>query len=484
MTLTEILVSVLPGVALGFLACACRPVTRHVPLPILFSLGYYLGFFLLSVGVDSAKVLGIQVAGPVIVTIFTGVLLASLVAIGMYRRSGRERNLSGEAHKPTQSGRPSVTSLRHSQCAWSLLALVLVTMPSLQLAMAPVSGWDVMGSWSYHARQLIDQGLNGGIIGNYGNLQSHPTASTTLLAWASWASHSAGGFGLWPWLLAVVCVWLVIYGYGLFRQQSLGAAIVATTIVISPLLENHVVLPGYSEIWLTLTSVVASALLAIAIRTQKLGIAFLAVFSALLCIWTRKTGIANTIVLIFAYSLALLYASNWLSNKNLVVFVIVATSLVGFFIVTGFDFSVADIYTHWSPETLTLDFAGRHLELEWQGGNQVVVNEVQSKLTNMSFSTALLAAIFASCVILFKVADDKHGHAVGLFLLCAFLGNLLILVLAQLFSADGMSISLPHMDTGNSRYFLPAVGITGLLVVEAIALFARDALKACETAVG
>ena len=484
MMLLALLVSVLPGLACGLAVCTFRPFIGLVPLPILFSLGYYLGFLLLSVGIDSSKAIGLPVSGEVVIAIFASVLLASSAYFWLSRHVATKARFKEAGHSQSLHGSESLKEASPILWVWLLPGLVLTAVLGLQLGQAPVSGWDILGSWPVHARQLIEQGLNGGVIGNYGDLQSHPTASTTLLGWASWASYSAGAVGLWPWLFAGICIWLAIYGYGVFRRQALGASVVATAIVVTPLLENHVGLPGYSEIWLTVTSVVAAALLAIAIKTQKLSIAVLAVLSALLCVWTRKTGIANTMVLVFALLLALFYTSNWASNKKLVVFVMLLTSLVSFFIVTGFHFSIAGINTNWSPETLTLEFAGRHLELAWQGAYQVFVNEVHSKLTNMSFSIALLAAIFASCVILSRVATDKHAYAAGLFLLCAFLGNFLVLVLAQLFSADGMTIALPYMDTGNSRYFLPAVGITGLLVVEAMAIASRASSTMREATIG
>lgn len=470
MALMALVVSVLPGVFGGLLFCSVISLRRVIPLPLLFASGAFPGFWMLSTYVDLTKLSGSTIASDILVCFFflmvLGLLLRPLFGIVRHIAS------AGYAQRLLHVNSASFQTLAANGlvvlCCGGL-ALVMATLAQ-HLYMAPISAWDVLGSWSFHGRQVIDQAFIEGTVVSYGDSQSHPTAATTLLGWASWASQINGGVALWPWLLAALGIWAAIFGYAMHRGQPRAGSLVATLAVCSPLFENHVGLAGYSEVWLTLTMVTATAVLAIGLSSRNFSLVLFALFASLMCIWTRKTGMANTLTLIFATGLVGFFSADGTGRWYLLALLVVLTAWSGY---AGFSFGLAGTTIEWDPNIKTLHFAGRDLKIQWQGISQVAHNELYSKFINMSFSTLFTAGVICLAAILLNNRNRSAIEISQTFVAYVFILNVALLIFTQLFSTESIKLGAINSDTGMSRFSLPAIPIVGLMAVDAISNIAK-----------
>ena len=196
----------------------------------------------------------------------TGFTVICALVVSAFLVAGVERAVFLKALRSVSMCRSTLSTHLPISLVWivGLLSFIYWVFSLFVISVAPISAWDVLGAWSYQSTQFIKQGAIAGALTTYGEGQNHPSTATTLLGWNAWAASIADPHdaGLINWLLAGTMLSLVI---GQALRPGFGPISYPLSVILilaTPLLENHVVLPGYSEIWLTLVTTCSVVLIA------------------------------------------------------------------------------------------------------------------------------------------------------------------------------------------------------------------------------
>jgi hypothetical protein len=165
--------------------------------------------------------------------------------------------------------RPAPTALWQRWVIALLLGLLLVRLAGLatELWLRPLTPWDAWTVWGLRARLWTELGhlapfvdpntwLNDPTGEAYTGIAWHyPLTVSLIQTWAAlaWGGWSAGAANL-PWLLCALALALGLYGQA--RQAGVGAlaATVGVYLLLTlPLLNAHIALAGYADLWLAAT---------------------------------------------------------------------------------------------------------------------------------------------------------------------------------------------------------------------------------------
>ena len=221
---------------------------------IVLGYGYLGGMMGLAALMLAMDALGLGVGfGPVAFSMF----MLGLPAGWLLWRRGRPDPAAAAYDASGALNNRSLSNAWSSQPRWPLAlsaALLLLVMArflslTLEVLWQPLYPWDAWMSWSWVARQWFEMGALGDIAPT-----RHPRTVPLLQTWTAMA------WGHWhdtvinlPWVLAGIALVLGIYG----QLRHIGSepllALLAVYLVASlPLLNNHIALAGYADIWLTL----------------------------------------------------------------------------------------------------------------------------------------------------------------------------------------------------------------------------------------
>lgn len=338
-----------------------------------------------------------------------------------------------------------------------LAIAVLIIAATYQHLLLPVQGWDVIDFWGHYAQWTL---MEPDSLPQ--STKPHPVTIVLIQAWAAWCAHENGvsTMILAPWLFITISLGLGLYGYALWASQSqVFASFLVYCFLALPLIENHMLIAGYAEIFLTATCVISVIWLQLSLSTNSLIYAATGMTSALLAIFIKNTGLFYCAAIIFSYMSALLF----LKSKRLLVllgagaFVTVTYSLIfGFSI----DYFGLNLSLFMSGDSWVLRAAGWTMPFSYNGLGEVLRNEKYSLLVNMSFGVIALLAIL-SFLFMKKNIGVSYIIITSLFLL-------FMLGMSQLFFDYGFKHAIPASDTGNSRFTLPLVGVLFLLLPHAV----------------
>lgn len=460
------LVAILPlafGASLYFIVRRIMSVKHDVAAFVICG---YIGLLSVNGLAAVATYVGIVIDGFDLISVF---ILGTAALWGM--ELNVRRRFLGPYVSPRllgSSGTAQTWTSRAMVVIGAALSLLYLAFSLFIVSLAPISAWDVLGAWSFQATQFIEQGLVSGTITNYGS-GNHPATATSYLGWSAWAASlgRADHGGLLNWLLAALMLSMAI---AQILRDTFGRSVYLLCplfVLCAPLLENHVGLAGYSEIWLTLVATCAVILIAESVETGNSGTLLFGISCAALVIFTRKTGIANLVCILLA-----LLCAKTLFHLSPLKRILLLGSLIGaitILIVFGFSTTILGRDLIWTPADMTLQFAGRTISIALYPIDAVIKNEIVSKFSNLSFGIYFIAIIASSLSLLMEgykssLSGRHKTAAAALFLVLNFYGYWAVLFLSQLLSADGFSAAIPGNDTGNSRFSLPLVG-SGLVII-------------------
>lgn len=191
-------------------------------------------------------------------------LLAWIGAVARLLRAGAGSSRSSMADA-TEGSTPSLATL----VWWLLFALIVARVWLLadEAALRPVFPWDAWSAWAVKPKTWMLLGHADAFVAMPEWL-SHPLAPThtamawnypELLAWIQvWFASAAGGWNEplvdLAWTGALTALALAMYGYlrG-FGVGALAAMAVCYAFVSLPLVDAHVALAGYADLWLAVT---------------------------------------------------------------------------------------------------------------------------------------------------------------------------------------------------------------------------------------
>jgi len=145
--------------------------------------------------------------------------------------------------------------------------LVLLGLNLYAVSVMPVAGWDSLGLWTGWAEDylIFDSARTNSEIFDRSH-HRHPITVISLAAFSGYAaSQGVTQLGaLVAWWFVWVCGALVVAGavFSVSRNYWL-ACLVAYAYCSVPLLENHATLAGYADLWVAVSAISASGLIAV-----------------------------------------------------------------------------------------------------------------------------------------------------------------------------------------------------------------------------
>lgn len=213
---------------------------------------------------------------PLLVLAFLAVAVEILARLGL-----------GVADPVSQPGVVSAERLSRGQIAVVALLSVLIAVRALTLLpdvlLRPLFAWDAWTVWGYEARVWLEMGRHVEFLPRTewlgappeafirDGLIAYPQIVPALILWAAAGAETWTGVG--PgllWLTAAGLIALIIFGAlrqsGLSVSWALGAAYVFLS---APLLNAHLALYGYADLWIAAVIAAFAALLLLAGRSGK-----------------------------------------------------------------------------------------------------------------------------------------------------------------------------------------------------------------------
>lgn len=364
------------GLALGipWLAGALwvRGLWRTAPpgrWPLALGYGYLLGLLAtaLLLRAQAAASLPMDFVNPLIILLLLALAGGGLT--GWRNRShfpavAKDRNWNGqEMQQPAPGWQLILFILLLAWLGWRFFIL------AQEIGWRPLYPWDAWTTWLVPAKvwselqqwvQFVDpQQWLADTRGSVYTIEAwhYPQAITLLALWPTLA------FGNWnesiahlPWLGAALALGLGFYGQArLWGATPLSALIFVWLLLSLPMLDTHVALAGYADLWLaTVFGLAACAFLQWA-RTRDWRQGLLALLLALACPWIKHEGLVWASILLPA---ALWVWTPrrywpWLSGGVIVL-------LIVWFVADGFVFSVAGLgEIRLTPEVIELPPLGR-----------------------------------------------------------------------------------------------------------------------------
>ncbi|TXS90861.1 hypothetical protein FV139_17995 [Parahaliea maris] len=358
-----------------------------------------------------------------------------------------------------------------------ILLLVIATIVSFQSAILPASGWDALSWWVGTAKRFLKSDANpesSQLIFQYEHY--HPITISLIGSYSGYLSdRSYLGLGnLWPWQYAWICIVLTVFGTlraaGTYKSIAFFAAYLAAS---TPLLENHVMLAGYSEIWLTAVVCSGCSLILIGYFHSAKKLVFLGLGIGALAIGIKNTGLA------YFGAIAMSSAFVWLLSLNGKI-----GSFIAFTICTigiGVLYFGVDLHI-WGNEISVIPnapyqihFAGRIWHPSPNSFGDVTWNTLYAYVFNSSFSllpvmfftsgAIVLVRLYTSRPITIKISKEE------VFLLGIIATLASMLFLSQLLFDYAFDHATPTNDTGNSRFSLPMVPLVIMLTFTSITSF-------------
>lgn len=307
---------------------------------------------------------------------------------------------------------------------------------------SPAFGWDNLQHWS---RVAIDglklygvtpvQPLNGSSTHPYtvGYTGSLPAATGSIY----------GGRNLYflIWSLAALSIALIVFGNARRIGVSLQVATVLALIGLTlPLVENHITIVGYAELFVMCFSMGATFTAVSAFEERRPRLFWLTGLSLIYLSLTKNVSYIYALTILaaillhralLAHRLSLLVGCITLFFIALIIAIgAISYSDSGFVSIGNRQVSIAEIDVY-----------------------QIFQNEIRSKFFNQSFS------VLVSCFLIAIAYWKKYGYGNGSqIFLFSFSGFWLFLIVSQ-FTDYGMKHATPGSDTGNSRFFVQVVGL-------------------------
>jgi hypothetical protein len=280
--------------------------------PLLLGYGYLLGL------VSVALVLRAQSAATLPLWIWPALLL-SAVAASFALLIMRRRVAVPSLASPPHAERP-MTPLQRLLfmllLGWLILRFAGL---ALELWWQPVYPWDAWTTWVLRARVWVEAGSLVPFVSAEEWLRDAEGLSYSIEAWhypkivsllAAWPALAYGGWhdtvAMLPWLGCALALGLGFYGQARLWGASALTALAFTWLLASlPMLDTHVALAGYADLWLTTALGLAMAAFLQWVRTGDRRQALLALLTIGLLPLLKQEGLVWALLFLPALLVAL-----------------------------------------------------------------------------------------------------------------------------------------------------------------------------------
>ena len=365
---------------------------------------------------------------------------------------------------------PILLALAAGYVSWSVLISGTV----------PTAGWDVLDYWAKKASHFVDHSSSEfskpySFRDSFRHVSRHPLTLNLVHAWHLWATtvvKDVSNLSITPWSLALLSIFLVTSGACIFITKSAAVGIIAGLMTLTmPLLENHALIGGYTEVWVSIGLTSSIAWLLVAKAEDDRTLFLIGIFLSVTIVFLRNTGFVYALIPVS--SLALAKVLDWVSKESLYLnrhqFLTLLVSLLAvvFLAAVLILYRVANV-------DFDIVFAGRVLSLALPDVNHVFMSEFNSKILNQSFSVSFLIVFVAVFSMLFD-SSRWTSRSVELIASAQTIGFMLLLL--SLFTDHGLRHALPGSDTGHSRFSIPVFCLTPMLFAALIQLLSQSGRK-------
>ena len=347
---------------------------------------------------------------------------------------------------------------------------VCITVQLVMAVLVPDFGWDALDWWLQEASDFVDCGSSEGGCMPYEN--RHPPTLPVLYAadvifLERYLDIETGEslLNLRAFLLLSWCVYLlVIIEFG--RRLSLQPRLIAICLLSAvglPLLENHIIIKGYSEFYV---GVFLSISMAYLLRYSSSGASvyfILAISFAVMPASVRNTGFVYSICAL----LAIFVSQISIRNRTGIFWLLCLGSFAVWLYLSGFDLRFLETRLSWMPDKKLLAIGGREIMLIKTPISSITTNFSHAFFNNISYSVSILTIAICSMIVWQADSGDDANKVHRKFELSLFgtvIGIFIILSVSQFFD-HGMRYAQPDSDTGNSRFHLPAVMLIPMIIM-------------------
>ena len=323
----------------------------------------------------------------------------------------------------------------------------------------PVFGWDALKFWMPAAVDLIEVSSQPDVGWDSAKAFQHRHMATipAVYSWSAWIfgrfSQQLLTFNVgfhFAFFLAIFAAyhWRAVTG---MRSFSILGAMALLTL---PLMENHILISGYAEIWLACYLVAAAT--AGVMYLERSTISNLLLFVGL----TLSIALLKNIGYIFALSLGismcLIKLKAQHTERNISFNCSAKARNLGY--TSLFVLFIALCITVFNSQGVEYDLAGRVLKLQLNNPLEVLAFQANAFIFNASYS--LLVVLFLTSLYLWvmKRKESKINNPQDL-LFFTTISLYLMYTLGQIFTDYIYFYSSPNRDTSGSRLFLPIAAL-------------------------
>ena len=329
--------------------------------------------------------------------------------------SNRHNNLTAEGFR------------RHWHAFPFFIVIVVLSVLSLWTqAVLPPLGWDFLDWYGINASRMIDQeihayGRHSPFYYAYSYQYIQPLTTTYIAAYsalfASTNLLSVGG--LLPWAIAWLGLVLSVIGFTLWHYRNITAAgITGSAVLAVPLLENHMLIAGYIEIWLTCAVTTAVLLIASGYIRKSALLILLGLLYSFCFFKIKNTGILYWISLFVAWFILFLLSLTPRTRAGLVclpLLIIISVCVSGFdFDFLGYRFAIVhDAQTEFH-------FGGRVWDLSFHSLKEILQNFSYALFVNSSFSIVYSGFLFCAvhCCYTIATVESPSRYLLASFFIC------------------------------------------------------------------
>ena len=308
----------------------------------------------------------------------------------------------------------------------------------------PTMGWDVLDHWAHYAVDFIRTA--DGTDEAWWLKYKHPITMNLYLSWVGSLNATEGAFfgvGTFAWLIFPNAGWGLIFGL---------------LVITQPLLENHALVIGYTELPLTCIWIVSLGLMAAWLYTGRKSVLVWSLVTICLSFTLRNSGGVQVYVF-FAALIANLILFRILRGNAGFMVILVGVTLSIFILALLFGYS--DLY----DGGLAVNFAGKNLLVVALEPIDLFFRELQSRVHNSSYGLGFCSVVVLAGLTLKSNSQKQHikQKSVFVFLYVAF-----AMYYASTFAMYFLDYSQPFTgldsDTLYSRLSLPVMSVPFLVL--------------------
>lgn len=439
---------------------------------VLAGVGGIMGYFLVAGCIWALDQVGFRVFTTLNLTVL------GLAALSAFALMGYRCYESFKNHSRTQH---IVLRLGLGEAILLALLIVLLLTAAYQHLYLPVFAWDSLDWWVTQGGMFVEHDSNPDSFSKpFPYDHYHPITIVLIAAYSGFTGFFSGEgtASLLPWMIGWVSIMLIVAGFARSMSASMFTTLLLTYLCGGiPLLENHMLAAGYSELWLTAVIVSSAALIALGLQHSSITYVAAGSTVSLLAIVVKNTGAAYTAAVLF--SLLLIVISK---TANKWVWILLALGILSAGLLVGDGFSTSfggNAFSLTINDSVIFEFAGRVWIFESFPLRSVLWNELYAFVFNSSFSLWLLATLLCSGWLFreWLASDNRNQQSLAgaTFLFLSVLTILCLLTISQIFFAYAFDHAKPGLDTGNSRFTLPAVGVGMLFFAAMVPSILTDA---------